>query len=145
MDVDGLTGELESVLQRSRAGLNQEVERARNALHVARAETGKAQTALSELREQRDKAQADLDAVLKHLDRASNLAGLDAETKKARKELEAVKAETEKATTAVQVLQKQKADLERQHATATYEISALAATRTQLVSEIDRLKKLLAA
>ena len=93
MDIDRIRNDLEAVLERARAGLNQEVEQARKAAKAADNEKAAAQNELVNLHNQCTEAQRQLDAVLKHLDKASNLAAIDAQIKTAQKELHGLQAE----------------------------------------------------
>jgi seryl-tRNA synthetase len=109
-----LPDQLEAVLERARTTFDREIDKSRKVVDNLNAEKAAAQTAIAELQAQRKSAQTQLDVALSNLHRGLNLATLDSETAKARKELERLKAETAQATKALEALAKQRTQAEVQ-------------------------------
>jgi len=108
MSIDDLPDQLEAVLDRARATLEQQISKTRKVVDALNAEKAIAAKALGELKEQCTKAKAELETTLADLDRASSLRGLNNEIKKSRKELEQLNAETAKETKALEALVKKR-------------------------------------
>jgi chromosome segregation ATPase len=116
-------------LERARAVLNREIERARATLNAVNAETAAERAALADLGDQHKQAQKQLKAVRSDLDRASSLVGLNHDIAEARKRLEKLNVEEEKAAKSIEGLNKQRTDVERQ---LNAEMSELQALRTEI-------------
>jgi chromosome segregation ATPase len=144
MNVEQLTGEFESTLERARDALTQEISTARATLQKLQRETADASKALGDIHNEHKQAKAELDATLKHLGRASSLVGLDHEIKEARKTLEGLKAEIAKAETAVAATMKQQAEAEAKRVEAWNGVRALREERSGHEARIADLRMKLA-
>jgi chromosome segregation ATPase len=142
MTIDELPEQCDAFVERVRVVCHQEVEKARAAVKALNAEKATTQAALAELQEQRVSAQKQLDAVMKDLGRGSTLVGLNSEAAAARTEVTRLKAEAEQATKALEVLNKQRADAERQVVAAQTDMKNLRAERVEATTEIARVKAL---
>jgi predicted nucleic acid-binding Zn-ribbon protein len=131
MTREELPNQLETVLERARVVLHQEIENARAAVKALNAEKATAQATIAELQDRRASAQKQLDAVMKDLHRASTLAGINREITEARKTLEALKVETAEATTALEKLVKEQKEREARINALGLEANRLIAIRTE--------------
>ena len=114
MTLDDLPGQLEGLFDRARAGLNQQITKARTAVDSLNAEKAVAAKALADLKDQHEQAKADLNSAREYLHRASTLAGLNHEITAQRKALDALKHEKAELEKAVGALTKQRTALEPQ-------------------------------
>jgi chromosome segregation ATPase len=131
MTLDELSGQLEAFLERARTVLDLEIGQAKKIVAAANAEKGLAQAALSDLQSQTKSAQSQLDEINNELQRASTLAGITREIATARKTLKALEADTAQATTALEVLNKQRVDGERRLVALGNEANRMIAIRTE--------------
>jgi chromosome segregation ATPase len=108
MTLDEIPDQLQELFDRSRAGLDAQITKARKVVDALNVEKTGAAKALAELKDQITKGKADLDAVLADQHRASSLVQLDREIAKARPELERLKAEITEQSKALETLVKQR-------------------------------------
>ena len=140
MNIDALTGQVETVLERAQAELDREIARARKVVADLNAEKSAAQNAITQLADERKRVQAELDAMTKQLNRASDLSVLDFEIKKSGKQLEALKAETAKASTALAAVKQKCTEAEGLRVATWNEVASLRAQRVEHVTAIDGIR-----
>ena len=126
MNLDEIPERLEELFDRSRAALDQQITKARKVVADLNAEKNATASFLADLKDQHSKVKAELDAALANLDRALSLGSIQAEIKKAGKELERLKSETAKESKALEVLVKKRTEAEAR--VVALENSARAAT-----------------
>jgi predicted nucleic acid-binding Zn-ribbon protein len=150
MSIDELPDQLEAFLERARAVLNREIEKARAAVNALKSEEGTTRATIVELGDQRERGQKQLNTVLSNLHRGSTLVGLNHEIAEAHKTLAALKVETTEAGKAVEVLNKQRSDAKHQLEVtktelqaAMTELQSVRAERGEAVTTIGQIKALL--
>jgi chromosome segregation ATPase len=142
MTIDDLPDQLEAFLERARAVLNREIEKARKGVTALNGEKAKIKAELGQLGDQRKQAQTQLDAVLADLNRASGLVGLNHEIAEARKTLDALNAQKAEATKIIEGLAKERTQADHELTAMWSEIQALRTERSATVAEISKVKAL---
>jgi len=126
MNVDDILQQLEELFDRARAALEQQVSTAHKAVASLNQEKAAATKAVTELQAQHGKAHAELNAAMNNLDRVLSLGAIQAEIKKAGKELEQLKSEATKELKTLEVLVKKRTQEEAR--VAALEVAAREAT-----------------
>jgi predicted nucleic acid-binding Zn-ribbon protein len=140
--LDDLPSEVEKVADLVRSVCGREIDKARKALAVLKADESTARTTLSTVQTQLKQAQADLKATNAHQGKASDLVSLRYETAEKQKTLDALNARIEKATTETATAEEKLADLERKVTEATTTLEDVRLERADAYADIDRARAL---
>jgi len=140
MDVDDIPDQFEQLVDRARAALNREIEKAQKLVDNLTVEKTAAAKALAELKDQHGKAKAELETTLADLDRASSLRGLNSALAKARMELERLNSETAKETKALEVLVKKRTEVEARVVALEDNARAATAERCRAQEMLEQVK-----
>jgi chromosome segregation ATPase len=140
-EIDGLPGQFEAFVERTRTVLAREITAAKNAAAAAKAETATAQATLSQLQDQRAQTQRQLDTILAHLNKAASLGSIDAEILKAQKDLAALNVEKGKVATALEKLTQERREREAQINSLGNEVQRLLAIRSESEAVMANLRK----
>ena len=140
MNLDDLPDQLEELFDRARAGLDQQIGKARTAVDSLNAEKAVAVQQLSELREEYKRTEAELETARAHLNKASTARQLDGAVAKARAELEKLNDETAAEQKALKALTKQRKAEEARVSALADEARTLTAQRVHAQETIERIK-----
>jgi chromosome segregation ATPase len=131
MSLDRLPEQFEEWVGRARAALSRDIERAKEIVAAANAERSSAQSALSALQAQCKSTQTQLEVAQRELPRIGALVAVGHDIEKAREELRRVKSETADTAKALELLQKQRSDVEAKLGGLGDEVRRLVAARTE--------------
>jgi chromosome segregation ATPase len=140
MRIDDLPTEFEAFLERARTIFGREIDKARKALAVLKADEATTQRALTTAQAQLNQARADLTATNADLGKASDLVSLRYETAELRREVEKLTAEKSALTAEVADLAKKKGALEAEVAGLADDARMYRAEKADTEAYFDRAR-----
>jgi chromosome segregation ATPase len=142
MRIDDLPTEFEAFLDRARTIVGREIDKARKALAVLKADEATTRTTLTTAQTQLKQAQADLNATLGHQAKASELVALSSKAAALRQDVEKLNAEKAALETSVADLATQRGKLETEVSGLSDDARMYRAERADAEGAIDRARAL---
>jgi predicted nucleic acid-binding Zn-ribbon protein len=141
MNVEQLTDELDSVLQRVQAEVHRDISGARKAAEEQRAEVLRAKAALAQIEDQHKHAQANLAMVMADVDRFSALAAVGHDIARAKADLQTLQGKNAALEISIAALAKQQSEEEHKLLALRNETSRLAGLRSEHEIAIGEVRK----